>query len=298
MIFEKEQDNAEAEAIFAVDAAEMHLWSLVLSAVAIPHAAERTPAGHVLWVSRDHLHAAQHQIYLYQEENSGQGQVEERYRDKDHFRPPTLLIMALFVLVFDKTGPWQEHSLWFSHGAVDRQAILAGQWWRLLTALTLHADLVHLVGNVVIGGFFVHLLCRVVGTGLGWALIFLVGASGNLLNILVRHSQHLSVGFSTGVFGAVGLLCGLESVRRRRWQGVLLALGAGLGLLAMLGAGGERVDLGAHLWGFGVGVVLGGLTSLLRGALGHYPGFRLQCFLFLAVLVMLWQAWSRALVFG
>jgi membrane associated rhomboid family serine protease len=165
----------------------------------------------------------------------------------------------------------------------------------LITALTLHADVVHLAGNVILGGGIIHLLSKVVGTGLGWALIFMTGVSGNFLNVVFHRSQHLSVGFSTAVFGAVGLSCGLEIIRRRRLKGALVALGAGLGLLAMLGTGGERVDLGAHLWGFAVGVALGVGTSFWRQSAGRYPGFLLQFSLFFSVLTLVWQAWNHAL---
>jgi membrane associated rhomboid family serine protease len=299
MIFDEQECRESAEAIFARDDGEMHLWSLVLSSVAIPHFVGGSQDGFALWVAHDMVHAAQHQIFLYEEENRPQAEIQERYQDKALFKPPTLLVMALFGLFFCETGPWQDHSVWFSQGAVDRDAILiTHQWWRLVTALTLHADVVHVAGNMLLGGTIIHLLCKVVGTGLGWSLIFIAGIIGNFLNVVLRQSQHLSVGFSTAVFGAIGLSCGLEIARRRRWQGALLALGAGLGLLAMLGTSGERVDLGAHFWGFTVGVALGVVTSFGRQAAGRYPGFLLQFVLFFSVVSVVWQSWRYALGLG
>lgn len=300
MILNEHEGRKGTEAILASDAAEMHLWSLVLSAVAIPHFTGNSQDDYSIWIPKDKIHVAQHQIFLYEEENSFLANSSpERYRDKAQFKPPTLLIMGILVLFFHKTGPWQDHSLWFSQGAVNRTAILVDhQWWRLVTALTLHADSVHLAGNVVLGGTILHLLCKVLGTGLGLVLIFAAGISGNLLNVLLHRNQHLSVGFSTAVFGAVGISCGLEIVRRRQWKGALLALGAGLGLLAMLGTGGERVDLGAHFWGFVVGVALGVVTSFGRQAAGGYPGFFMQLALLLAVVAVVWQSWRHALGFG
>ena len=54
--------------------------------------------------------------------------------------PPTLLCMAALAIFFACTGPWTEGNPWFATGAVDSLAIVQGQWWRLVTALTLHAD--------------------------------------------------------------------------------------------------------------------------------------------------------------
>ena len=38
-----------------------------------------------------------------------------------------------------------------ANGTMDNAAVLAGQWWRIFTAITLHADLPHLAANVSIG---------------------------------------------------------------------------------------------------------------------------------------------------
>ncbi len=179
--------------------------------------------------------------------------------------PPTLGMMALLTIFFFHTGPWRNGSRWFEQGAVNADAILEqGQWWRLITALTLHADLVHLAGNCLIGGLVTHLLCKVLGYGSGWLLLLLAGAGGNLLNVILRQGDHFSVGLSTSVFAAIGILTGLQIVRfrTRSIRECLLPLGAGAGLLAFLGSEGVRTDLGAHLFGFLVGIGLGAIACL------------------------------------
>jgi membrane associated rhomboid family serine protease len=96
----------------------------------------------------------------------------------------------------------------------------------------------------------------------------------------------VSIGASTAVFGALGILSMLQVPRRSAW----LTLGAGVALLGLLGTS-ARADLLAHLFGFAAGVVEGlalrSLTpprrSLLQPALG----------LLAAVPVVL--AWWRAL---
>ena len=76
--------------------------------------------------------------------------------------------------------------------------------------------------------------------------------------MVVRQDLHQSVGFSTAVFAAIGLLSGLQE-QHSRWAlfKLLVPIGAGIGLLAMLGTGGERTDLGAHLFGFVCGLMIG-----------------------------------------
>lgn len=148
------------------------------------------------------------------------------------------------------------------------------QWWRTVTALTLHADAAHLASNVLFGVFFFIPLFRRTGAGLGILLVFLCGAAGNVANVLSRTEWAVSIGFSTAFFAGIGILSafvagdGLAGVRQRimgarqgsnpAWQ-AMVPLGAGLALLAMLGMSGERTDYAAHIWGLACGVVGGSL---------------------------------------
>jgi hypothetical protein len=55
------------------------------------------------------------------------------------------LIAALLVSFFAVTGPREPGAIWFDRGSASAQQILAGEVWRTVTALTLHADLAHVV---------------------------------------------------------------------------------------------------------------------------------------------------------
>jgi membrane associated rhomboid family serine protease len=271
-----------------------HVWSLVLWAAGIDHGVQQKDQGHHLLVEPDDFERASHEIYLYEQENP---EIEDKNAvPVQQFHPPTIILMGCLFLWYGKTGDWHDYSSWFRIGAVQGEAILhRHEWYRLLTGLTLHADFMHVVGNVVFGGIIVHLLCRMTGTGLGLFLVLLSGISGNLCNVLWQPLSHTSVGFSTAVFGAVGCLSGIDIVRRRSLRGIVIAVGAGLALLAMLGTGGGEVDLGAHLWGFGVGVVLG--FSVCFAALKNqgFPSFYSQLGFFVFAVSSLVGAWQYAL---
>jgi rhomboid protease GluP len=150
---------------------------------------------------------------------------------------------------------------WWSAGAAQAGLIADGEWWRTLTALGLHADLQHLVSNLAFGSFLGLLLAQLLGPGLAWLAILLGGALGNALNALLHPAAHTAVGASTAIFAALGILAALTWRRRaglwrhglRRW----LPLAAGVMLLAYLGFGGERTDIGGHVAGFAAGAALG-----------------------------------------
>lgn len=199
---------------------------------------------------------------------------------------------------------------WESLGRADAANIRAGEWWRAITALTLHADVAHLAGNVVFGAALAVILAQSVGVGLAWACVLLAGTFGNYANAWLQDASHRSLGASTAVFGALGVQVAYEYVRRtelgykrwRRWVPVIM----GFGLLAWLGAGGvhvedpksleglERVDIGAH----GLGFAFGGLIGL---AVARIPRKKLrasnamQAAICAAVVAAVIGAWALAL---
>ena len=241
------------------------LCALVLSAVGIDH---RLEWDHILVAPAD-LEQAQRQLRAFRRENRDWPPPARTEPERfSVLRPPTLLAFTGLALFYRVTGPWQDHNPWFAAGAVNSRLIMDDhQWWRLFTGLSLHADLQHLLGNCLIGGLMVHLLCRIIGFGSGWLLLILCGGLGNLINVALRDQMHLSVGFSTAVFSAIGIFSGLRIMKREGLiSSLILALGAGLGLLAFLGSEGARTDLGAHLAGFCTGLAAG----LLVRPLGLY----------------------------
>ncbi len=190
---------------------------------------------------------------------------------------------------------------WKLLGNAHAGKIMDGQWWRLATALTLHADWQHLLGNLLIGGIFVSRLCRDLRSGPAWFLILTAGILGNLCNAWLQDPGHRAVGASTAIFGAVGILATISMVRyrhnlrpRRRWT---LPVAAALGLLAMLGAGGENTDLGAHLFGFLFGLPLGFGAELLIEKQGR-PGMQWNVLLVAITISIVAGSWWAALRWG
>ena len=282
-------------AIAGDEPGQLDALSLVLSAVGIDHWHDQA-TGQLL-VRNEDAPAALFHLNQYHLENRNWPPSKPLYQPLSTQSQPTLMVMVSFALFFFHTGPWSTGSVWFSQGAVDSAAILNhGEWWRLITALTLHADISHLLGNCLIGGLVIHLLSRMIGYGQSWLLLLLTGSIGNLCNVAFRQQPHLSVGFSTSVFAAIGLLTGLQLGRSatRSYKALLLPLGAGAGLLAFLGSEGVRTDLGAHLFGFVSGVG-GGWLFTRTGLVERFQTPALQVSLFLLALALPVLAWIWAL---
>jgi membrane associated rhomboid family serine protease len=165
----------------------------------------------------------------------------------------TAFFLSLFHLLLFISG---KKELWVDRGAVS-SAILEGEWWRTVTALTLHADFLHLISNLLLGIVTIGTVRQLIGKGTGWLLVLSSGIAGNWINILVQPSGHLAIGASTAVFGSIGIITGLRLTGNEEspWR-FWIPLGGGLALLGILGSG-KGTDLGAHLFGFLSGLVLG-----------------------------------------
>jgi membrane associated rhomboid family serine protease len=200
-----------------------------------------------------------------------------------------LLLIAFFAV----TGPRANPSVWFERGGADAERIVAGQWWRTVTALTLHADGAHVVSNATASVVLVGAAAYQLGPGVALWLVLLAGAGGNVLTAIAHGTHHESVGASTAMFGALGILAATRvmsrerrPVARKRW----IVVAASLALLALLGTSPDA-DLLAHLFGLVVG---GGLGLVAAPALRWPLRPLTQWMLAIAALAFVVGAWLFA----
>lgn len=186
---------------------------------------------------------------------------------------------------------------WFDAGKAVSGLIRDGQWWRAVTALTLHVDSVHLMGNVFFGGLFGLFAGQMLGSGLAWWGILLAGTAGNLVNAWIQPVTRSSVGASTAVFATLGMLCmlawGERRSHRRRWFRRWSPVIAGVVLLGYTGVGGERTDVSGHVSGFVCGMLVGAACALLGRRVEL--GFGIQALLGALCFAGLSLCWALAL---
>lgn len=275
-------------------------WSLALASEGIEGHLTRDESGYTLSVPEIDMERAETFLRTFDRENQ---------HPTAHRAPPerplvagatpfhgALTVVTAMIVFFAVSGPRDPQSIWFARGSADATRIAAGEIWRSATALTLHADWAHVVANAAIGFFLLTVLGRSVGIGVAFALAILSGASGNTVNALLRSAPHVSVGASTAVFGMVGILSGFSIVRRHERREeirrVALPVAGALGILAMIGTAGDRVDLWAHLFGLLVGLPIGIGTAL---CLHHPPRFLGQSLATVAAASAVWWSWHLAL---
>ena len=164
-------------------------------------------------------------------------------------------LLALFYL-FATTSPVHFRAA----GLADRTAILHGEWWRLFTAVTLHADLAHLAANAATGFVFLGLAMACFGPGVAVLLSFLGGALGNVATCALHPDEPFrSLGASGMVMASLGLLTA-HAMALARHEKRTVWIGRGViagGLLLVLLGSDPRSDVVAHVGGFLAGLLLG-----------------------------------------
>ena len=204
----------------------------------------------------------------------------------------TLVMLAAFHIFIYEFG----HLDLIKAGRSSAAAITDGEFFRAVTALTLHGDYKHLFSNIVFGGIVLWSLSTLTGTGSALFLALFTGFTGNLINAFGYGSGHNSIGASTSVFGIVGVLAGLQFFDSFREKGLnrWLPLGAALGLLAMLGSS-DKSDVLAHLFGFIAGVPAGALFGFLFSK-RKIPGKIFQNTAALVFILTIFGCWIRAVI--
>lgn len=239
--------------------------ALVLHAMDIDHSLDRGVIGWRVVVPDHDESRAREQIDFYERENQAARPRPAEAAPRPGAAAGATAWTFVLLIAFWLQSRHQFGIDWLAQGRMDVAAINSGEWWRAITALTLHADIAHLFVNIGFGAVFGSLLVRQIGAGLAWLMILIGGTAGNFMNALVQQPWHTSIGASTAVFAALGLLGAyLWTGRRlihdswaRRWTPVVGAVV----LLAWLGTGDARTDIVAHLTGFVAGFVIGAVLG-------------------------------------
>ncbi|MFT4539177.1 MAG: rhomboid protease GluP [Planctomycetota bacterium] len=274
---------------------QAHEYALVLQSAGIPHHVQRTAeGGYWLLAPEEFAVAAAGELKNYQRENVDWPPKTDP--------PPRLSngrwAAAVYVLWIAALFPigrygFLDQNFWEA-GKLVAYKVTGGEWWRAFTALNLHADLPHLVGNSISGAAFGVLTAHVLGSGLTWLSAVLAGGIGNVFASILHRPEHSAIGASTAVFGIIGILAAYEWMRRhslnypamRRWGPIA---GAAL-LFGYLGTSGERTDVIAHMTGFLSGMGLGAAIAWKRLPERIGPGGQaIAGGLAMAILVLAWM---------
>ena len=293
-------DDPGEESLFHPPNAERALcWIAALASAGIPYRLTQEDGTWRLHVVPSEAQAAKAEIDRYEEDNRNWPPAEPEPRTpwpSDLALIPSLTVALLLLLTYAYTGPYDADIPLFRRGAAASEKILDGEWWRIVTALTLHGDRGHVLANAASLAILGTIAGTRFGPGLAWALILGTGVLGNAAATWMGPPGKISVGASTMVFGAIGLFTGAQLLRKLQthglapgaWRRSWLVLVAGAGLLGFLGTS-ARADLFSHFYGFlfGLGLGLPAAFAVRRAR----PGLTVQAALFACSGLAVYASW-------
>lgn len=154
----------------------------------------------------------------------------------------------------------EDANVLIAFGAKYNPAILHGEYWRLLTAIFLHATILH-VGLNMLNFLLLGLIIEHIFGHLRFILIYLLTGIISILASFIFAPQEISVGASGAIFGLVGAYSAFILVHRQafRYHGLaalgwlIFVIGINLGLGFVI----PNVDNYAHMGGLLSGCLLG-----------------------------------------
>jgi rhomboid protease GluP len=174
--------------------------------------------------------------------------------------PLTLLLIILNVAVFAwevASGALADATRIVAAGALVRDHVVAGEVWRLGTAMFLHGGPDHLIGNMIVL-YIVGVACEhALGSARTGFVYVAAGLSGSALSLLMRPGP--SVGASGAIFGMLASVVVVLHRYRDRFHlrdkriGYVLAAWAGYQVLSGLAT--PFIDNFAHLGGIAGGAL-------------------------------------------
>jgi len=172
-----------------------------------------------------------------------------------------LIVFCIYVMKSSWAGLFvYQPTLLFKMGAVDSASILyLHQYWRLVAALFLHANIQHIFFNMVSLFLFGRMLEKPLGSARFLVLYFVSGLFGALLSVAL-HTYGESVGASGAILGLVGFYIYVQLQSDKKDHPALSyrlrqLLGLGLALYALSLTPG--VDNAGHVGGLIAGIICG-----------------------------------------
>jgi rhomboid protease GluP len=267
-------------------------WSLVLASQGIEATIERSAQRErwLLLIPPQDLERARDSIRLYRAENRGWSWRQELPGADLELHWGAIMFCVALVMLHSLTV--YQLPIIADRGMMDNMAVRAGQWWRLITAVFLHADLAHLTSNIVFGVIVLGLAMGRFGAGFGLLATLLAGAAGNLCGQFLYSGIHHGLGASGMMMGALGMIAvhsiSLWKTNPRAARYIISGLAGGMFMFMMFGVD-PQSDLIAHTGGFITGVVLGAILALgPQKIIRSRAADRIALFFFVTITALVW----------
>jgi rhomboid protease GluP len=181
-------------------------------------------------------------------------------RGMRHAPPLILFLIAANLVMFGweiAAGALADRDTIVEAGALVRDRVVGGEWWRIMSAMFLHGGIDHILGNIIVL-YIVGMACEHAFGGARTALVYFAsGIAGGLLSMAAGPGP--SVGASGAIFGVIAAVVVVLYRYQDRFYvrdtriGFVLLVWAGWQILT--GLANPFIDNFAHLGGLAGGAL-------------------------------------------
>ena len=181
------------------------------------------------------------------------------------FKPTYILIavnIAVYIFTSVAGGDFLEtsYTMLGQYGQVNSLVLYSGYYYQLFTSLFVHADITHIVGNMLFLFIFGLRAEEMFSLPEYLVVYFVGGLTGNVLSLFLLSANTVSVGASGAIFAMFG--ASVVYARRSVSQSIIGALIYAFFLLFI--SAGVGVNIFAHIGGLAAGLVIGYILATRR----------------------------------
>lgn len=190
--------------------------------------------------------------------------IKKPFKERSFINAAIIIVNVLIFIMCAFTG-----DLLYNKGAFSILFIQeAKEYYRFITAAFLHADIFHLLSNMIMLYFLGNMLERKIGH-IKYVLLYLISAIGGKLLSAVYEmyigDMFLSYGASGAIFGVTGAVLMLVIIEGGRWENITLPRML-IMVIYLLYSGfmAQNVNNAGHIGGFVTGFVVMALFCVIN----------------------------------
>jgi membrane associated rhomboid family serine protease len=161
-------------------------------------------------------------------------------------------VLVYLVTVGQGSGVGSPGGRLFSDGALYGPLVADGDWWRLFTAMFLHANLLHILFNMLALWWFGSVVERALGP-VRYVLVYVACGLAGSAGALIASPDAVTVGASGAIFGLLGSLLVLEYLQTGSFAGQAMSL---IVINLALSFAIPNISIGGHIGG-----LIGGIAA-------------------------------------
>ena len=181
----------------------------------------------------------------------------ENFKQYTSYYPVVSTLLAANLILYVLTILPGIGTLILNYGIQLNYFIQIGEWWRIFTAMFLHADFMHVLFNMFSLYLFGPELERIAGKARFTTIYLLSGIVGNVATYLLNNGSYASLGASGAIFGIFGAFGALVYYTRHTMPMLRKLILPIIVISVIMTFLQSNVNIYAHLGGLATGFLLG-----------------------------------------